>query len=45
MADDALQLAAARVWAGPTGGAELVTYDEGLALAARLQGFVVRPAP
>lgn len=42
-AADALQLAAARVWAGPAAGAELVTYDERLALAARLEGFVVLP--
>ncbi|MFW6330818.1 MAG: PIN domain-containing protein, partial [Gemmatimonadota bacterium] len=34
-AADALQLAAARVWAGGGGGAELVTLDERLALAAR----------
>ena len=43
-AADALQLAAARVWAGPTDRAELVTYDERLALAARLEGFRVLPA-
>jgi uncharacterized protein len=42
-AADALQLAAARVWAGPAAGAELVTYEERLALAARLEGFVVLP--
>lgn len=42
-AADALQLAAARVWAGSAGGAELVTYDERLALAARLEGFEVLP--
>jgi predicted nucleic acid-binding protein len=42
-AADALQLAAARVWAGSTHGAELVTYDERLALAARLEGFRVLP--
>ena len=42
-AADALQLAAARVWAGPTDRAELVTYDERLALAARLEGFRVLP--
>ena len=40
-AADALQLAAARVWAGAGRGAELVTYDERLALAARLEGFTV----
>jgi len=44
-AADALQLAAARVWAGPTNPAELVTYDERLALAARLEGFRVLPGP
>lgn len=43
-AADALQLAAARVWAGSTNRAELVTYDERLALAARLEGFRVLPA-
>jgi uncharacterized protein len=42
-AGDALQLAAARVWAGPAAGAELVTFDERLALAARLEGFRVVP--
>ena len=42
-AADALQLAAARVWAGPTERPELVTYDERLALAARLEGFRVLP--
>ena len=42
-AADALQLAAARTWAGGTEGAELVTFDERLALAARLEGFRVRP--
>ena len=42
-AADALQLAAAQVWAGPTHRAELVTYDERLALAARLEGFRVLP--
>jgi len=40
----ALQLAAARVWAGHTDRPELVTYDERLALAARLEGFRVLPA-
>jgi predicted nucleic acid-binding protein len=40
---DALQLAAARVWAGSTDGAEMVTYDERLGLAARLEGFRVLP--
>jgi uncharacterized protein len=42
-AGDALQLAAARVWAGAAAGAELVTFDERLALAARLEGFRVVP--
>lgn len=42
-AADALQLAAARVWAGSGAGAELVTFDERLALAARLEGFRVLP--
>jgi predicted nucleic acid-binding protein len=37
-AADALQLAAARVWAGDVANAELVTLDERLALAARLKG-------
>ncbi len=40
-AADALQLAAARVWAGSSGSPELVTYDERLGLAARLEGFRV----
>lgn len=39
-AADALQLAAATVWAGPD-EPELVTYDERLGLAARLEGFRV----
>ncbi len=39
----ALQLAAARVWAGSTDRAELVTYDGRVALAARLEGFRVLP--
>lgn len=42
-AADALQLAAALVWAGPVPGAELVTLDERLTLAARLEGFRVLP--
>jgi uncharacterized protein len=42
-AADALQLAAARVWAGDVANAELVTLDERLALAARLEGFRVLP--
>lgn len=40
---DALQLAAARTWAGSAGEAEFVTFDERLALAARLEGFRVLP--
>lgn len=42
-AADALQLAAARVWAGSSQGPELVTYDERLGMAARLEGFRVLP--
>lgn len=42
-AADALQLAAARLWAAGSSGAELVTFDECLALAARLEGFRVLP--
>jgi uncharacterized protein len=42
-AADALQLAAARVWAGDVANAELVTLDERLALAALLEGFRVLP--
>jgi len=42
-AADALQLAAARVWAGSTDRPEIVTYDERLALAAKLEGFRVLP--
>ncbi len=40
---DALQFAAARVWSGHTDRRELVTYNQRLALAARLQGFRVLP--
>jgi predicted nucleic acid-binding protein len=43
-AGDALHLAAALMWAASAGGAELVTLDERLALAARLEGFAVLPA-
>lgn len=43
-AADALQLAAAIVWAGSSDRAEFVTYDQRLALAARLEGFRVMPA-
>jgi uncharacterized protein len=42
-AADALQLGAALVWAGAASGAHLVTLDERLALAARLEGFTVLP--
>lgn len=42
-AADALQLAAARIWAGQMAGAELVTCNERLALFARLEGFRVLP--
>jgi predicted nucleic acid-binding protein len=44
-AADALQLAAALVWAGPSGQGELVTFDERLGMAARLEGFRVLPGP
>jgi uncharacterized protein len=40
-AADALQLAAAQIWAGESTGAELVTFDERLAAVARLEGFRV----
>lgn len=42
-AADALQLAAARVWAGSPVEGELVTFDERLVHAARLEGFRVIP--
>lgn len=42
-AADAMQLAAARVWAGDHGASAFVTLDERLALAARLEGFRVLP--
>jgi len=42
-AADALQLAAAHVWAGSSRDARLVTFDERLALAARLEGFKIAP--
>jgi uncharacterized protein len=42
-AADALQLAAAQIWAGEVSGAELVTFDERLASAARIEGFRVTP--
>ena len=38
---DALQLAAALSWVGRPQGDVLVTYDERLATAARLEGFTV----
>lgn len=43
-AADAHQLAAAQVWAGSAVRPEFVTFDERLALAARLEGFRVLPA-
>jgi uncharacterized protein len=43
-AADALQLAAALVWAGSPRQGELVTLDERLALAARLEGLRVVPS-
>lgn len=43
-AADALQLAAARTWSGDSKGAELVTFDERLSKAARLEGFRVLPS-
>jgi predicted nucleic acid-binding protein len=42
-AADALQIAAAQVWAGEVSGAELVTFDERLASVARVEGFRVSP--
>ena len=42
-AADAFQLAAALVWAGPSSGATLVTFDERLALTARLEAFTIAP--
>jgi predicted nucleic acid-binding protein len=42
-AADALQLAAALSWADRPQGEVLVTYDERLATAARLEGFTVVP--
>lgn len=42
-AADAHQLAAALVWAGRPRGDVLVTLDERLAEAARLEGFTVSP--
>ncbi|MGH7447793.1 MAG: type II toxin-antitoxin system VapC family toxin [Longimicrobiales bacterium] len=43
-AADALQLAAALSWVGRPQGEVLVTCDERLATAARLEGFTVVPA-
>jgi hypothetical protein len=40
---DALQLAAAVSWAGRPQGEVLVTFDDRLATAARLEGFTVVP--
>lgn len=40
-AADALQLAAALVWADDVAGHRIVTFDERLALAAELEGFLV----
>lgn len=42
-AADALQLAAATVWAGFPAVGEIVTLDHRLAEAARLEGFTVLP--
>jgi len=42
-AADALQLSAALVWSGAPEGEEFVTFDERLALSARLEGFRVIP--
>jgi predicted nucleic acid-binding protein len=42
-AADALQLAAALSWVGRPEGEVLVTYDERLTTAARLEGFTVVP--
>jgi hypothetical protein len=42
-AADVLQLAAALSWIGRPEGEVLVTYDERLATAARLEGFTVVP--
>lgn len=45
-AADALQLAAALVWArGQPGGHEIVCLDDRLASAALLEGFTVLPSP
>lgn len=41
-AADSLQLAAAVEWAGSPASGELVTFDERLGFAARLEGFDVR---
>jgi uncharacterized protein len=40
---DAVQLAAALTWSGPQRAGELVTFDERLSLAARLEGLQVLP--
>lgn len=43
-AADAQQLAAAIIWAGPARKSEIITLDERLGLAARLEGFKVLPS-
>lgn len=43
-AADALQLAAALLWAGSPSGHRIVTYDERLRKASELEGFRVLPA-
>ncbi len=40
---DALQLAAARVWAGDPLSGEVVVFDRPLQEAARLEGLTARP--
>jgi uncharacterized protein len=42
-AADAVQLAAALLWTGPDRDADMVTLDERLSLAARLEGLRVLP--
>lgn len=42
-ASDALQLAAALLWAGTPPGGEIVVFDHRLAVAARLEGLTPRP--
>lgn len=43
-AADALQLAAAMTWSGPTPSGTLLTFDERLATAARREGFAAANA-